>query len=651
MANGQPPTSRAPAQSPGSIGLSLRAVALGLVLVPLNAWWLTQIEYVRYSDNATTSAIFFNALAILLILAGLNAVVRQVAPRWAWGRSELLTVYVILVVGSCVGGHDQLQILFTTISYVFRGATPANAWADDIHSLLPAHLVVSDPGVIESLYLGSADFYTRPRVLAWLPVLGWWTGFFMLVAWVMLCLSAVVRRQWDEERLNYPIAAVPLLITSPTAQLFRQPQLWVAAVLAALLQFLNLIHTLYPAVPGAPIGVRSFRATARPWRAAGNIPISSFPFAYGLAYLLPLHLAFSVWFFFWLIRAEMVLADAMGHYQWRGFPYVQQQGFGAYLAFCAFMFWVARGRIARMLRGGASAAEDAGEPLPMRVALLGALLGLVALVAFAMYAGMGLVAAVCFFVLVFAVVLVTARMRAELGLPTIELYQVGAEDVMQRVAGTAAWTGKDLTVMSLFFFLTRTHRQFPMQNYVDALRIGKSSDMKLRPIAALLLVATVVAVVAAFWSYLHVMYQVGYESAHFTGPATWAFGRAPWAKLESWLAQPRAPELGSSMAYCFGFVMMFVLTALRVRFLGWPLHPVGYLVSGSFGLFRLWLPIFLTWVVKMLLLRYGGLKAYRKGLPFFIGLIVGEFMAGFLRTVIDLALDLRLPPRAGIGGL
>jgi hypothetical protein len=635
----------------GSKGLSVRAVALGLVLVPLNAYWITQIEYVRYSDNATTSAIFFNALAMLLILAGLNALVRRAAPRWAWARSELLTVYVALVVGSCIGGHDQLQILFTTLTYVFRGATPANGWADDIHPLLPGHLVVTDPSVIDSLYLGSVSFYTRARVLAWLPVVAWWTGFFMLVAWVMLCLSAMVRRQWDAERLNYPIAEVPVLITSPTAQLFRQPQLWVAAGLAAFLQLLKVVNIMYPSVPAMPIGVQVFRASSRPWTAAGSIPISSYPFAYGLAYLLPLHLAFSVWFFFWFVRLEMVIADAMGHYQWQGFPYVQQQGFGAYLAFCAFMFWVARGRIARMLRGGASSAEDQGEALPMRVALVGALLGIAALVAFAMHAGMGLLAAVCFFVLVFAVVLVTARMRAELGLPTIELYQVGAEDVMQRVAGTAAWRGKDLSVMSLFFFLTRTHRQFPMQNYVDAFRIGHSTDMKLRPIAGLLMALTLVSVVAAFWAYLHVTYAVGFESASFTGPAPWAFGNAPWAKLASWIAAPRAPELGSSVAYGLGFVMMLALTAVRVRFLGWPLHPVGYLASGSFGLFRLWLPIFITWLVKMLLLRYGGLRAYRKGLPFFIGLIIGEFTAGFLRSVVDLALDLRLPAQAGIGGL
>jgi hypothetical protein len=57
---------------------------------------------------------------------GVAALVRRAAPRWAWERSELLTVYVALVIGSCIGGHDQLQILFTTLTYVFRGATPAN---------------------------------------------------------------------------------------------------------------------------------------------------------------------------------------------------------------------------------------------------------------------------------------------------------------------------------------------------------------------------------------------------------------------------------------------------------------------------------------------------------------------------------------------
>jgi hypothetical protein len=93
------------------------------------------------------------------------------------------------------------------------------------------------------------------------------------------------------------------------------------------------------------------------------------------------------------------------------------------------------------------------------------------------------------------------------------------------------------------------------------------------------------------------------------------------------------------------------LAAMRSRFAGWPFHPAGYLVSGSFGLFRLWLPIFVSWLVKALLLRYGGLRAYRRALPLAYGLVLGEFSAGFVRSLLDLSFGLGLPPGLGIGGL
>jgi hypothetical protein len=66
---------------------------------------------------------------------------------------------------------------------------------------------------------------------------------------------------------------------------------------------------------------------------------------------------------------------------------------------------------------------------------------------------------------------------------------------------------------------------------------------------------------------------------------------------------------------------------------------------------RLWLPIFLAWAIKAVILRYGGLRGYRAALPFFIGLVLGEFAAGFIRTILDSAFQLYLPPSSGIGGL
>jgi hypothetical protein len=286
-----------------------------------------------------------------------------------------------------------------------------------------------------------------------------------------------------------------------------------------------------------------------------------------------------------------------------------------------------------------------------RTALFGLLAGIIGMVWFAVAAGMRPLTAGLFLSLLFIIVLVVARMRAELGLPTYELYQVGADQILQRVAGTNAWSRGDLTVMTLFFWLGRTHRQLPMQTQVDAVRLGHRTQTSLRGMTVVILGASLLGTVAAFWAMLHSTYIVGFESAKFQGPAPGAFGGEPWQKLDNWITSPQKPDFGTMGAYAIGCLVTLALATLRSRFVWWPFHPVGYLVSGSFGLFRLWLPIFVSWLFKVFILRYGGLRGYRAALPFFMGLVLGEFAAGFARTVLDLLFSLHLPAESGIGGL
>jgi hypothetical protein len=638
---------------PARLPITGRAVAIGLLLIPANAWWITQIEYVRYSDNATTSALFFNAIGLLIILVGLNALLRRWAPRVAFTRAEQLTIYVIVVIASCLGGHDQLQILFTTLTYVFRNATPENGWADIIHPFLPKSVLVTQESVIDRLYLGGVSLYQRDLLLPWLKPCAFWSAYAFSVSGAMLCLSAILRRQWDAERLNYPITEPPLELTSPRRTMLRQPALWIGGGLAAVIQLMRLANTLWPSIPALPIGVQNYQFRGAPWSAAGTIPISSYPFAYGLAYLLPLQLTFSVWFFFWFSRLEMIGTYASGYTEWGKFPYIQQQGFGAYMGVAIFVLWAARKQLAAVWRHaiGRESGLDRDEPFPYRLAFWGFAVCVGAVIGFSVYMGMRLGTALIYLTLLFATIMVVARLRGELGLPTIELYQVGVDDVLQRVAGARAWSPQDLTVMTLNFWLTRTHRQYPMQTYVDAFRLADQCPMSKRGLAWVLVGATALSIVASFWAQLSVVYNVGFESAKFRGPAGWAFGLDPWRKLRGWLIAPRDPDVGSTAAYAFGLLFTLFLASMRTRFLWWPFHPVGYLVSGSFGLFRLWLPIFITWLIKTLILRYGGLDWYRKARPFFFGLIFGEFLVAFLRTLVDLALGLYLPPSSGVGGL
>jgi len=629
--------------------LSLRAVLLGLVLIPVNIWWLAQIEYVRYSDSPTIPAIYFHAVALLLGLIGANAVLVRLRRSWVLSRGELLTVYVIIVTASNIAGHDTLQILFTTISYVFQHATPENGWKESILPHVPRWLVVSDTDALQALYRGSGGFYAH-HWRAWVQPVIWWSSFVTCLVYVMLCMSSLVRKQWENERLSYPIAEIPLEMTSETG-FWRSRAFWWAFGLAVALQTCVFIHTLVPAFPAPALGVRYFRAETMPWRAAGNIPVSFFPFAIGLTYLLPVQLLFSCWVFFLLSRIELVAAAAAGYTTWQGFPYLKQQQMGSYLMGCLMTLWVARPYWTTVWKSVITKTDDAEEPMSYRSALIGLVGGVVACVTFLSVAGMRVEVAAAFLVLFLMTVFTVGRIRAELGIPSIELFQGGADDLLRRVCGTRAFTASDLTVMALCFFMVRTHRQFPMQNHVDAFRIAHRTGLSQRSMARLIIVTTALSCFIGFYLLLHVSYEAGMGTARFTGPAIWAFGRDPWNKLDSWLKMPESGQFGYVGGYLFGAWFTWALSVLRLRFVWWPLHPLGYAVSGSFALMRLWVPLFISWAVKSVLLRYGGLSAYRKALPFFIGLVMGEFSAGLLRTIIDLALNLRLPPNSGIGGL
>jgi hypothetical protein len=83
-----------------------------------------------------------------------------------------------------------------------------------------------------------------------------------------------------------------------------------------------------------------------------------------------------------------------------------------------------------------------------------------------------------------------------------------------------------------------------------------------------------------------------------------------------------------------GFALL--LNAVRIRVIGFPFHPIGYAVASSWGMNVLWMPMLLAWVVKVLVLRYGGLGLYRRVLPLCYGVIIGECVAGSLWTIVGI---------------
>ena len=77
------------------------------------------------------------------------------------------------------------------------------------------------------------------------------------------------------------------------------------------------------------------------------------------------------------------------------------------------------------------------------------------------------------------------------------------------------------------------------------------------------------------------------------------------------------------------------IALLRARFHWFSLHPIGLAFQHTSGTSIYWFSLFLVWIAKLLLLRYGGVRAYRKGKPFFYGLGVGYVLGVVLSGVVD----------------
>jgi hypothetical protein len=133
----------------------------------------------------------------------------------------------------------------------------------------------------------------------------------------------------------------------------------------------------------------------------------------------------------------------------------------------------------------------------------------------------------------------------------------------------------------------------------------------------------VAGVVAAFAIFPAVLYRHGAE-ARASGMKE--VGWDSFNRLASWLQSPRPPDWTENAFVLAGLGGTILLSLLRHRFLWWPLHPAGYALGSGFAVDDYWFTMVLTSAMKWGVLRHSGARGYRASLPFFFGLILGDYI-------------------------
>ena len=624
-----------PSRPSSSVGW--RSIAIGLLLIPFNCYWITYIELVQYSAQPTIVSLIFTVVFNVLVLIGFNQIFKRFLPQLVLSQGELLVIYVMLSVASATAGHSMMEILVSTLGHAFWFATPENDWKDLFWRYIPNWLAVTDKSVLSGYYEGDSTLHTKQHLLGWLtPVMSWF-GFLFAMLFVMVCITLIVRKPWTEdEKLAYPIIQLPTRMTSEG--FFTNRPMWIAFGLVAIFDIINGLHHIFPAIPSVYEKAYPFRFTEKPFSAMGWLRLGIYPFVLGIGFLIPLDLLFSTWFFFWVWKVQQIFGSVTG-LEGTGYPYINYQGFGAYMGIFLIAVWRSRKYVQNLFGTQVSPTSTLDEPMSNRTLVLALITGVAFLTFFCLKAGMSLWTILVFFGLYFAFSTAVSRMRAELGSPMHDLHYTGPERVMVAAVGTRRLGPNNLSMFSFFWFFTRTFDSHPMPHQLEGFKLASTSRIRSRFMLFAILAALLVGILSQFWALISIPYRLG--ALHEMSRVPIVYGSEPWMQLQKWLTHPLNPDYWALGFTGIGLLFSLFLMLMRMKFFWFPFHPAAYAaVCGSWAVNYIWFSLAIVWVLKLILLKYGGRNAHRKAMPFFSGLILGQFTVGSLWTILGMVFNI-----------
>ena len=621
--------------------ITRRAVVIGLILVVINAYWIG-IASELWGYLFTLVHPCSNAIFTLTLLIVFNSTFGRFSNKISFSSTELLIIYIMVTMVSTISGHTMMDYLLGTLSHPFWHASPENEWQRLFWQYIPPWFTVSEREILRGYFYGESTFHTIQHLKAWtIPIL-MWSAFVFFLYFSLLCISSVLRKQWDEkEKLSYPIIQLPLAMATDR-KFFSSRLMWIGFAVSASVRIINGFHDLFLVLPEIPSGYRIDQFfTEKPWNAIGytliffNLPVV------GLTYFMPLDLVFSCWFFYWLTRTERVFASMAGTKS----LYLDERAGGAWMGIGLLALWVSRRHLISFAKHviGFARTGDSSEPMRYRSATFLFLVSFAFLVLFCHLAGMSIWAILIFFVLYYLFAIAIARVRAELGPPYHEVIGINLtpRGMMVKMFGTRRLRGENLAIMTHFHAFNRCNRAHPMASQMESLKIGTRVKASNRGLIQAMMLAIGVGVVAAFLAYLQTAYTYGAQGRG----VGYHFGQESFRPLQSWLQYPKGADVRGVTFMVGGFLFVFILYVMRTRFLWWPLHPSGYVLSGASwgGMIYFWFPVMVGWLIKSIILTYGGLKVHRKGTPFFFGLILGDYIPRSIFSIVGMVLNVYMP--------
>jgi len=600
-----------------------------------------------YINNTWLAAHHFPIVAAFLLMVlvlGVNVFAKLTRFFPPLRASELITIWCMMIVVASLPTLGLAAYMLPTLVGLTYYATPENEWTELFHHYLPEWLIPRGNEVVQNFFESTTRGADVPW-LAWMPSLLFWTCFTFVLWGTMVCLSTILRRQWvEQEKFAFPLVQLPTEMSqvTPTNTLlnpfFRRKSMWLAFLCPVIIHSVSTLHFYYPIFPEIPLRYSTWHLfTEKPWNAIRPFNFDIQPSTIGLSYLMSLDISFSLWAFYLIYKLERLVGSTTGistllyH---KGFvPYREM---GAYLILFLFFCFLARSHLRNVWAktfSNKTKILDVDEPLPYRWAVVGLTITLVGLSTLLMLAGARSFWLMLSIFTFFGVVCVIDAWLVTRGLFFIH-GSFKTPDLFVSAIGTTRFGATNLTLIAFpkrIFF--RDRREILMPHLVNSFKVSDEAQVNRRHLLIAICLALIVGSITSFYSYL----KLAYTKGAITLSRSWIHTispQEPFRELERFLVNPQSTNWQQMAFVGSGALVMFCLLSMQYRFMWWPLHPIGFITPGQFPMNNIWFSIFLGWLFKSLVVRYSGLKGYRRASPVFLGLVLGEaFIAGFWAVV------------------
>ncbi len=621
-------------------GVTIRSLVLGLGLALLTIIWNTYVEYIAHTGRINITHFPISIFAPYATLALVNGILRRYQVSWALSAPELLAMLAMGLVGAAIPAYGLTSYFLGLIAIPYYLATPENQWASYFHQYLPTWLIPSNEGgAMQYLFEGLPNADMPIPWAMWVGPLMGWMLFIGAIALGSICLSVMLRRQWSEyERLAYPILqpAMDLAQTEDKVSLFKNHLFWFGVAIPFFIFSFNMISYFSPGFPRISL--------YRGWMPMGtyfpHIHISLNLYTMGFAYFANLDVLFSIWVFYLFYCTQISVYRRLGiNLSSRGDTKsdatASLQAGGAFLMLVLWGLWMARQHLRDVFRKAINPSydvDDSDEMLSYRFCTFGFLFSLVFMIGWLHAIGITWMVSFVLTLGLFMSYLGVARVIAETGVVYYSMSMSGPGILPFLFGGPNSFEPPTQTALTIVNAISAQGKGIFLPPLVHAAKIGEMVQAHRKRLTLGIVLTIVVGIGVAVVYTLYLGYTHGAYNFN-----DYPFTRYPPGAYDGLVKALKSEEAWETERYYFlllGALTFAAVSFMRYRFAWWPLSPIGMVVPLTHAIHSIF-TIFLSWGVKLIILRIGGVAFYRRTRPFFLGLVVGYALGVLVSFFVD----------------